>query len=102
MEGNLTCGVKHTIQYTDDALQNCTPETYIILLAHVTPIGSIKNFKNKQKVSSKDQEANETSISDTELSTHFQMCFRHWAYLREVCRKTAETCGPMAFAPSVG
>ena len=38
MEGNLTCGVKHTIQYTDDALQNCTPETYIILLTNVTPI----------------------------------------------------------------
>ena len=36
MEGGLTqCG-EHTIQYTDDVLQNCTPETYIILLTNVT------------------------------------------------------------------
>ena len=32
----------NTIQYTDDALQNCTPETHIILLTNVTPITAIK------------------------------------------------------------
>ena len=26
--GDLTWGGEHTIQYTDDVLQNCTPETY--------------------------------------------------------------------------
>ena len=31
MEGDLTWGGEHTIQYTDDELQNCTPETSIIL-----------------------------------------------------------------------
>ena len=35
MEGDLTCGDEHTIQYTDDVLQNCTPETYIILLTNI-------------------------------------------------------------------
>ena len=37
MEGDLTWGSKHTIQYTDDVLQNCTPDTYVILLTNVTP-----------------------------------------------------------------
>ena len=41
MEGDLTVGGEHTIQYTDDVSQNCTPE-YIILLNNVTPISSIK------------------------------------------------------------
>ena len=45
MEGDLTLGGKHTIQYTDDVLQNCIAETYIILLTNVTPINSIKNLK---------------------------------------------------------
>ena len=27
-EGDLTLGVKHTAQYTDDVIQNCTLETY--------------------------------------------------------------------------
>ena len=45
----LDLGGKHTIQHTDDVLQNCTPEIYIILLTHVTPINSIKNLKNKRK-----------------------------------------------------
>ena len=45
MEGNLTLGGKHTIEYADDVLWNCTPETFIIiLLANVTPINSIKIF----------------------------------------------------------
>ena len=34
MEGDLTWGGEHTIQYTDDVLYNCTPETYIILLTN--------------------------------------------------------------------
>ena len=38
MEGNVTWGGEHTIQYADDVLQNCTPETYKILLANVTPM----------------------------------------------------------------
>ena len=43
-EKNLTWGGKNTIQYTDDVLQNYTPETYIILLTSVTPINSIKKI----------------------------------------------------------
>ena len=37
-EGDLTWGGEHTIQYTDIVLQNCVPETYILLLANVTPV----------------------------------------------------------------
>ena len=33
---------EHTIQYTGDVLQNCTLETYILLLTNVTPVNSIK------------------------------------------------------------
>ena len=36
MEGDLTWGGEHTLQCTYDVLQNCTPETYIILLTNVT------------------------------------------------------------------
>ena len=42
MEGDLTWGGEHTIQYTDDVLQNCTLETNIILLTKVTPVKSIQ------------------------------------------------------------
>ena len=42
MEDNLTWGGEHTVQYTDDVLQNYTPETYIILLINVTTINSMK------------------------------------------------------------
>ena len=42
VEGDLTWGGEHIMQYTDDVLWNRTPETYIILLANVTPINSIK------------------------------------------------------------
>lgn len=45
VEGDLTWGGEHIIQYTDDMLQNCTPETYILLLNNVTPINSIKKVK---------------------------------------------------------
>ena len=36
MEGDLIWGNDHIIQYTDDVLQYCTPENYIILLTNVT------------------------------------------------------------------
>ena len=44
MEGDLTWGNEYILYYTDDILQNCTPETYIILLTNITPINSIKFF----------------------------------------------------------
>ena len=31
MGGDLTWGGEHTIQYTDDILQNCATENYVIL-----------------------------------------------------------------------
>ena len=34
---------EHTIQFIDNVLQNCRPETYIILLTNIIPINSIKN-----------------------------------------------------------
>ena len=37
MEGDLTWGGEHTMPYTYEVLWNCTPETYITLLTHVTP-----------------------------------------------------------------
>ena len=47
MEGDWTRGGEHTVQYTDDVLWNCTPETCILLLTNVTPINSIKVKKIK-------------------------------------------------------
>ena len=47
IEGDLTWGGEHTIQYTDDVLENCTPETYIILLTNVTSINAMKIKKKK-------------------------------------------------------
>ena len=44
MEGDLTWGGEHTVQYTDDVLQTCMYETYIILLTNVTSISLIKIF----------------------------------------------------------
>ena len=44
MEGDLTLGGGHTIQYTDDALQNYILETYIILLTNATPKDSVIFF----------------------------------------------------------
>ena len=35
MKGDLTLGGEHTIQYTDDVLQNCTPETDTIVSTNV-------------------------------------------------------------------
>ena len=45
MEGDLTQGGEHTVQYTDDVLQNCTPETSTISLTNDTPIKPIKEKK---------------------------------------------------------
>ena len=42
MEGDLTWGGEHTVQYTDDVLQNYTRETYKILITYVMPVNSIK------------------------------------------------------------
>ena len=42
MKGDLTLGDEHTIQYTNDVLENCTLETCISLLINVTPINSMK------------------------------------------------------------
>ena len=44
LEGNLTLGGNHTIQYTDDVLQNWTPETSLIVLTHIIPINSINTY----------------------------------------------------------
>ena len=45
MDGDYTLDGEHTVQHTDDVLQNCTLETYIILLTNVTP----KQRKRKDK-----------------------------------------------------
>ena len=45
MEGDLAWGGEHTIQHTDDVLQNYTPATYKILLVNVIPTNSIKKKK---------------------------------------------------------
>ena len=42
MEGDLTWGGERMKQYTDDVLENCMPETCILLLTNVTPINVIK------------------------------------------------------------
>ena len=44
MEGDLILDGEHTMQCTQDALQNCIPETNVILLTNVTPTNSIKIF----------------------------------------------------------
>ena len=40
MEGDLNVCGEHTEQYTDDILQNCASENYMIL-TNVTPMNSI-------------------------------------------------------------
>ena len=49
MDGDLTWGGEHTMQYTGDVFQNHTPEMRVILLTNVTPINSIKNNKVLKK-----------------------------------------------------
>ena len=41
MEGDQSLSGEHTMQYTDVLLQNCIPETDVILLTNVTPINLI-------------------------------------------------------------
>ena len=56
MDGDLTWGGEHTMQSTDDVLQNCAPESYIFLLTSVTPNKfnekkkRKKNLKRKNKI----------------------------------------------------
>ena len=40
-EDDLTWGGGHTTQYTDHVSQNCTLETYMILLTNITSINLI-------------------------------------------------------------
>ena len=47
-ERDLTLGDEHTIQYTDDVLQNCIRATYMSVLTNITPLNSIP-FRNKKK-----------------------------------------------------
>ena len=49
MEKDFTWGGEPTIQYTDDVLYNCTPETYIVLLTNVTLINSKEGRKEGRK-----------------------------------------------------
>ena len=51
MEGDLTWSGAHTVQCMDDVLQNCTPETYIILLTNAIPINSMKKKDNGKQFS---------------------------------------------------
>ena len=46
-EGDLTSGGEHTVPYTDDMSQNCTLETYVILLINFTPINPVQIKINK-------------------------------------------------------
>lgn len=45
MKGDLTLGGERTKLHADDVLQNFTLETYIIVLANVTPINLVKLSK---------------------------------------------------------
>lgn len=44
-EDDVTVIGEHTVQYTDHVPQQCTPETYIVLLTCVTSIHLIKRKK---------------------------------------------------------
>ena len=56
-EGDLTLDGEHTMQYTDDVLQNCPPETCIILLTNIPPINWInkKTKLNKNQIELKNE-----------------------------------------------
>lgn len=50
MEGDQTLSGEHTVQqYTDNVLQNCTSETYKMLLSNATPIYLIKKERSYMK-----------------------------------------------------
>ena len=46
-ERDMSLHSENTIQYTDDVLQNCTLEIYIILLTSVIPLHSIQILKKE-------------------------------------------------------
>ena len=50
---DLTVGGKHTMQNTGDALQNCTLETYIVLLTNITPINLSKTINKPVSLNSR-------------------------------------------------
>ena len=52
MEGDLTWGGEHTIQNTDDVVQNFTPESYIIVLKMSPPKiqSKVKKIKIRKKI----------------------------------------------------
>ena len=56
-EGDLTLDGEHTMQYTDDVLQNCSSETCIILLTNIPPINWInkKTKLNKNQIELKNE-----------------------------------------------
>ena len=41
MEGDFIWGSEHTMHQTDDVLQNCASETYVILLTNIIPMNSL-------------------------------------------------------------
>ena len=47
MEGDVTWGGEHTLQYTGDVLQNCTPEIYIMLLSNNNLHHAVNSIKIK-------------------------------------------------------
>ena len=59
------------MQYKDDVLQNCTPKTYIILLANVIPINSINKKKNLEvfKIQIGNQAKGEDDISHGDMQS---------------------------------
>lgn len=48
--------IYHTIQCIDDVLQNCAPESYIIVLTSVIPIIPIKRKVKKKRLEKKKKE----------------------------------------------
>ena len=49
IEGDLTWGGEHTIQYTDDVLQNCIPETLYNSINQSYPNKFNKNINSNNK-----------------------------------------------------
>ena len=49
MGGDLAWAGEHTMQYTDDVSQNCSPGTSMILQTFSTTVSSIKIKKKKKK-----------------------------------------------------
>ena len=78
---------EHIIQYTDDVLQNCSFENYIILLTNITTINSIEFFFDWKKIM--DWVVGEESCryqpwplifcrnKDSGMQHYFSCCFMH-------------------------